>query len=64
MSKADLASETLKAAPPVTVAGLSVAGVSISDLVLVATLIYIMLQASFLLYRWWRLHTGRSEASD
>lgn len=58
--KADVASEAFKAAPPVTVASLSFAGVSLNDLVLVATLIYIVLQASFLLYRWYRIHTGQA----
>lgn len=64
MTKTDLAAEAAKAAPPVTVAGLTVAGVSLNDLVLIATLIYLALQASFLLYRWWLLHTGRSEERD
>lgn len=57
--KIDLAAEAAKAAPPVTVAGLTVAGVSLNDLVLIATLVYIALQASFLMYRWWRMHNGR-----
>lgn len=62
--KVDIASEAVKAAPPVTIAGLTVAGVSLNDLVLLATLIYLVLQASFLLYKWWRLHTGRGGDGD
>lgn len=54
--KADIAAETAKAAPPVTVAGASVAGLTINDMILWATLIYIVLQIGFLLYRWQRLH--------
>lgn len=61
MTKSDAAAEAIKATPPVTVAGATLAGMSLNDMVLIATLIYIMLQASFLLYRWWRLHTGKDE---
>lgn len=50
--------EGVKAAPPVTVAAATLAGMPVSDLVLWATLIYIVLQAAFLLYRWWRLATS------
>lgn len=60
--KIDVASEAARAAPPVTVAGMGIAGVSLNDLVLIATLAYITLQASFLLYRWWRMHTRREGA--
>lgn len=57
--KADIAAETAKAAPPVTVAGASVAGVTINDMILWATLAYLVLQIAFLLYRWQRLHFSR-----
>lgn len=57
--KADIASEAAKAAPPVTVAGATVAGVTINDLILWATLVYLVLQIGFLLYRWQRLHFSR-----
>lgn len=62
--KADIASETAKAAPPVTVAGATVAGVQINDLILWATLIYIVLQIAFLLYRWGRLHFQRKDIEE
>lgn len=64
--KADIASEAAKATPPVTVAGASFAGVQVNDLILWATLIYIVLQIGFLLYRWQRLHFSREaeEAAD
>ena len=35
------------------------AGVQVNDLILWATLIYIVLQIGFLLYRWQRLHFSR-----
>ena len=52
--KSDVAAEAAKAAPPVTVAGATVAGVQVNDLILWATLIYIVLQIGFLLYPWQR----------
>ncbi len=57
--KADIASEVAKAAPPVTVAGATVAGLPVNDLILWATLIYLVLQIGFLLYRWQRLYFSR-----
>ena len=54
--KSDVAAEAAKAAPPVTVAGATVAGVQINDMILWATLLYLVLQIGFLLYRWGRLH--------
>lgn len=62
--KTDIAAEALKATPPVTVASATLAGATLNDIVLIATLIYIVLQASFLLYRWWRVHTGRGGDGD
>jgi hypothetical protein len=61
--KADIAAEAAKASPPVAVAGATVAGIQVNDLILWATLIYIVLQIGFLLYRWQRLHFAR-EAED
>ncbi len=54
--KSDVAAEAAKAAPPATVAGATVAGVQVNDLILWATLVYIVLQIGFLLYRWQRLY--------
>lgn len=62
--KADIASEVAKATPPVTVAGATVAGVQIHDLILWATLVYLVLQIGFLLYRWQRLHYLRKADED
>ena len=57
--KSDIATEVAKATPPVTVAGATVAGVQVNDLILWATLVYIVLQIGFLLYRWGRMHFGK-----
>jgi len=54
-TKHEIAAEAVKAAPPITVAGATVAGVSLNELILWATLLYLVLQIGFLLYRWWRL---------
>lgn len=63
MDRANLAAEVTKAAPPVAVSAASVSGVTLNDLVLLATLGYVVLQAAFLLYRWVRLHQrGRRDA--
>lgn len=62
--KSDIISEATKAAPPVTVAGATVAGVQVNDLILWATLIYIVLQIGFLLYRWHKLIVSRRKESE
>lgn len=56
-SKADVVQETAKATPPAVVAGMTVAGYTLNDIVLLVTLFYVLLQISFLLYKWWRLST-------
>lgn len=50
MTTSELAGEITKAAPPVSVAGLSLAGVGLSDWVLVMTLIYTVLQTAWFIY--------------
>jgi hypothetical protein len=62
--KADLTAEAMKAAPPVTVAGATVAGIQVNDLILWATLVYVVLQIAFLLYRWHKMHTAKKGESD
>jgi hypothetical protein len=59
--KTDIAAEAAKATPPVTVAGATLAGVTVNELILWATLIYLVLQIAFLLYRWGRLHFGKKD---
>lgn len=43
-----------KAAPPVGVTGAHMMGVPVSDLVLWLTLVYLVLQISYLCWKWWR----------
>lgn len=59
--KTDIAAEAAKATPPVTVAGATLAGVTVHDLILWATLLYLVLQIAFLLYRWGRIHFGKKD---
>lgn len=46
----EIAGEITKAAPPVSVAGLGLAGVSLNEWVLIATLIYTILQIVWFVY--------------
>jgi hypothetical protein len=62
--KADIATEAAKASPPVAVAGATIAGMPINDLVLWVTLIYLVLQIGFLLYRWGRMHFQRAPDTE
>lgn len=55
--KHEVSGELAKAAPPTVVVGASVAGVSLNDIILWATLIYLVLQIGFLARRWWKLET-------
>ena len=51
----EIVTEALKAAPAITVGGLTLFGVSLADWVLMATLVYTVLQVGFLLRdRWLR----------
>lgn len=42
--------ETAKASPPITATALTLSGVSLSDLVLLATLVYTLLQLGWFIY--------------
>lgn len=46
----EIAGEITKAAPPVSVAGLSLAGVSLNEWVLIVTLLYTLLQMGWFIY--------------
>ncbi len=53
--KAEVAQESLKAAPPVTITAWAwMNGLTLTDVVALATLAYIALQAGYLAWRWWR----------
>lgn len=63
MFSQDTLAEASKAAPPVTVGGLSLVGVPLSDWLIIATLVYTVLQIVFLIrdkrYRPWKDKNGR-----
>jgi hypothetical protein len=51
----EMVTEGLKAAPPVTVTGLALGGIQLSDIVLLLTALYTVLQIFFLIRdKWWR----------
>lgn len=53
--------EATRAAPPVAVGGLTLGGVGLSDWVLIATLVYTVLQVGFLIRdKWYRPRKDRN----
>lgn len=59
--KADAVSEATKAAPPVTVTAATLLGVDVNSAILWLTLVYIVLQIAYLLWKWRRHYmTGKS----
>ena len=56
--------QAARAAPAAVVAGLTFAGYSLNDIVLFATLVYVLLQISFLLFKWWKIATGRARDEE
>lgn len=56
----EIAQETAKSAPAVLVTGWAwTSGLSLTDLVALATLAYIALQAGYLVWKWWREYHAR-----
>jgi hypothetical protein len=60
MQHQDIADPAAKATPAAVVAGLTFCGYSLNDVVLFATLVYVLLQIAFLLFKWWQMATGRT----
>lgn len=58
MTNADLANQTgdllVKAAPPITVTGLTLWGVALPDIVGVATLLYLAIHTGYILNKWYK----------
>lgn len=51
--RVEVASESLKSAPPVAVTAVAwMTGLTLTDAVALATLIYIVLQAGYLVWKW------------
>lgn len=63
-SKADIVQEAAKATPPAVVAGMTVAGYTLNDIVLLVTLLYVLLQISFLIFKWWQVATKAQKGGD
>jgi hypothetical protein len=51
---AETGAEAVKAAPPIAVLGVTAQGMTLQEWVYVATLVYICLQAGWLLWRWYK----------
>jgi hypothetical protein len=59
--KQEIAQETAKSAPAVVVTAWAwMSGLTLTDLVALATLAYIALQAGYLIWKWWREFNRRS----
>lgn len=64
MQHQDIADQAARSAPAAVVAGLTFFGYSLNDVVLFCTLVYVLLQISFLLFKWWQIATGRAEKDE
>lgn len=51
---AEIGAEAAKASPPVAVLAVTAQGMTLQEWVYVATLGYILLQAAWLVWRWWK----------
>jgi hypothetical protein len=56
--------QAARSAPAALVAGLTFMGYSLNDLVLFATLVYVLLQISFLVFKWWLIAIGRIRGDE
>lgn len=52
--KSDIASEAIKAAPPVAITtAVTIGGLTLNEWVAIATLLYIVLQSGWLVWKWY-----------
>lgn len=57
LQSVDIASEAVKAAPPAAVTfAASIGGLSLNNIIGIATLLYIALQCSYLVWKWRKEH--------
>ena len=63
-TRADIVNEAFRLAPPAAVGGLTVAGVTLSDLVLLVTLVYTVLALGFMLHKWYRFIFNPRRSGD
>lgn len=58
MNKSDLASQvadmTVKAAPPVTVTGLTFYGVALPDVIAILTIVYLVVHIGYIVTKWFK----------
>lgn len=64
MNSSDVLQAAGKSAPPVLYVGVQLAGISLPDWVAIATLVYIVLQAAYLIWRWRRQARRHTAAGD
>lgn len=58
--KTAIAAEGLKATPPVTVTAALFAGLTVSDVLTYTTLVYVVIQAAYLIWKWVREYRAGS----
>lgn len=56
---ADASNEAVKASPPIAVLGATVYGMTLQDYVFVLTIVYLVAQISWLLWKWYRAFTTK-----
>lgn len=54
----------LRVAPPVTVSAASIMGLGLDEWMYIATILYTVLQGSYLVYKWRRSHKRYKEKRD
>jgi ABC-type Fe3+-siderophore transport system permease subunit len=59
-TKSEAAASAIQALPSVTLVGVTLFGLTISEVAAVVGIAFIGLQAAHLVWRWWREATGRS----
>jgi hypothetical protein len=59
--KTEIVAEAIRATPPVAVAGATVAGVPLNEIVLWLTIVYLVLQIGFLAWKWLNAHRRGKE---
>lgn len=62
--RAEAAVEAIKSAPAAAVATAGMAGVTLNDAVLIATLIYVVLQIGYLAFKWIRCVRAGNHKDD
>lgn len=64
MNPLDISDTAARAAPAIGVTAVSIAGIALSQWVYIATLIYLVLQAGYLLWKWRNAYIDRRSTHD